>query len=414
MKVLLVHNYYRSSSPSGENVVFELERDLLVRNGHEVRSFVRHSDELQGRGWMGVLLGAAATPWNPWMARKIREVVEEFRPDVVHAHNTFPLISPAIFPAVGRRAARVLTLHNYRIFCPAAVPLRGGRTCTDCLDQRSVLPALRHGCYRASRVATVPLAVNVALSRARSLWQRHVDAFIALTEFQRELMVAAGLPAGRVFVKPNFYPGRPEVVPWSRRRPCVVYVGRLSEEKGVRHLLDAWSAWGADAPPLRVIGDGPLRVALERQATAGGMGGVSFLGPLEPRAAEAEISTASLLVLPSICFEGFPLVLREAFAFGTPAAVSDLGALPSLVEQGRAGVIFRPGDAASLLERVRSAWTSPGVLESKGLAARRAFEEKYGEAENHRVLMRLYESAIASQRARGGPWAAASREQVQP
>jgi glycosyltransferase involved in cell wall biosynthesis len=399
VKVLLVHNYYRSAAPSGENAVFELERDLLERNGHEVRSFVRHSDELQG-GWPGALRGAAATPWNPWTARAIRRVVDEFRPDVVHAHNTFPLVSPAIFPAVGTRAARVLTLHNYRLFCPAGIPVRGGRTCTECLEARSVLPALRYGCYRASRVATVPLALNVALARARSLWQRHVDAFVALTEFQRDRVVAAGLPAERVFVKPNFYPGRPAVVPWSERRPCFVCVGRLSEEKGVRHLLDAWSAWGADAPLLRVIGEGPLRGALERQARASGAK-VAFLGQLEPRAAEAEIATARLLVLPSICFEGFPMVLREAFAFGTPVAVSDIGPLPGLVEQGRAGVVFRPGDAASLLEHVRSAWTSPGCLESKAAVARRAFEEKYAEGENHQALMRLYGRAIASQRARG-------------
>jgi glycosyltransferase involved in cell wall biosynthesis len=400
VKVLLVHNYYRSSSPSGENVVFELERDLLVRHGHEVRSFVRHSDELQGRGWTGVLRGAAATPWNPWMARVIRRVVEEFRPDVVHAHNTFPLISPAIFPAVGSRAARVLTLHNYRLFCPAAIPVRGGRTCTDCLDQRSILPALRYGCYRGSRVATVPLAVNVALSRALSLWQRHVDAFIALTEFQRDLMVATGLPAERVFVKPNFYPGRPEVVPWSRRRPCVVYVGRLSEEKGVRHLLDAWAAWGAEAPALRVVGDGPLRRALEDQARALGLTQVAFLGQLEPKAAEAEIATAMLLVLPSICFEGFPLVLREAVAFGTPTAVSGIGPLPGLVEQGRAGVIFRPGDAASLLEQVREAWLQPGALETRSAVARRAYEEKYAEPENYLALTGVYQQAIDGQRAR--------------
>jgi len=400
MRVLLVHNHYGSAAPSGENAVFHLERDLLERTGHEVQTYVRHSDDLRNGGWLGLLRGAAATPWNPWTTGAIRRAVEAFRPDVVHAHNTFPLISPAVFPAVGRRAARVLTLHNYRLFCPAALPVRDGRPCTECIDRRSVLPSLRYGCYRGSRAATAPLAAGVALARALGLWRRHVDAFIALTEFQRELMVAAGLPAERVFVKPNFYPGRPEVVAWAARRPCVVYVGRLSEEKGVRHLLEAWAAWGAEAPELRLVGDGPLRAALEAQARSGGLERAVFLGQLPAGEAEAEIARARLLVLPSIWFEGFPMVLREAFAFGTPAAVSDLGPLPGLVERGRAGLIFRPGDPTSLLHEVRAAWAEQAGLEARGAAARRAFDARYAEPENAAKLQEIYRSAIASQGAR--------------
>jgi glycosyltransferase involved in cell wall biosynthesis len=400
VRILLVHNYYGAAAPSGENVAFELERDLLRRHGHEVRTFVRSSDELRSRGVVGLLRGAAATPWNPWMAAALRREVEAFRPQVVHAHNTFPLLSPAIFPAVGLRAARVLTLHNYRLFCPAAIPARQGLPCTECLDQRSVAPAIRHGCYRGSRAATVPLALGVALARALSLWRRHVEAFIALTPFQRDLVVGAGLPADRVFVKPNFYPGRPSPVPWPDRREAAVFVGRLSEEKGLGHLLEAWAAWGAAAPPLRVAGEGPLRGALEARARALGLDRVTFLGRLPQQEAEAEIARARLLLLPSTWFEGFPMVLREALAFGTPAAVSAVGPLPGLVEHGRAGLVFRPGDPASLLGEVRRAWESPGALEALGAAARRAFEERYAEAGNHAALLRIYARALGAPRHR--------------
>jgi glycosyltransferase involved in cell wall biosynthesis len=395
VKVLLLHNFYDSRQPSGENLVFELERDLLTRYGHDVRSYVRRSDELLRRGVLGTLLGAAATPWNPRAARAVRREVQSFGADVVHAHNTFPLLSPAVFPAVGTRAARVLTLHNYRLFCPAAIPLRDGRTCTECIDRRSVLPAVRYGCYRGSSLATLPLALNVAIARALSLWRRHVDAFIALTEFQRDVMVGAGLPAERVFVKPNFYPGRPTVCPWEERRRSVVFVGRLSEEKGVRNLLDAWAAWGADAPELRIVGDGPLRPALETHVSRSS-GRARFLGQLPAGEAEAEIAGARLLVLPSIWFEGFPLVIREAFAFGTPAAVSGIGPLPELVDHGRAGLVFRPGDAASLLATVRGAWEATGELERLGAAARHLFEEKYGEEANHARLIHIYQRAVES------------------
>jgi glycosyltransferase involved in cell wall biosynthesis len=401
VRVVLVHNFYGSGAPSGENLVFQAERDLLVRRGHEVRSFVRHSDDLRRRGWLGTLHGALATPWNPVAASALRRMVDEFRPEVVHAHNTFPLISPAIFPALEGRAARVLTLHNYRLHCPAAVPVRAGLPCTECLDRRSVLPSLWHGCYRGSRLATLPLAAGVALARGRSLWQRHVEAFVALTEFQRDLVVAAGLPAGRVFVKPNFYPGRPGVVPWQARRAAAVFVGRLSEEKGVRHLVEAWRAWGAGAPPLRIVGDGPLRRPLEALARAGGPLDVTFLGQVPPAEAEAEIAAARLLVLPSTWFEGFPLVLREALAFGTPAAVSDLGPLPGLVEHGRLGVVFRAADPAALLAAVRAAWEEEGGLERRSAAARGAYQARYAEEENLRALLEIYRRAIESRSIQG-------------
>jgi glycosyltransferase involved in cell wall biosynthesis len=399
-RILLAHNYYGSSAPSGENQVFELERRLLERRGHEVQVYVRSSDDLRSRGFLGAVQGALATPWNPLTTREIRRAVAEFRPDVVHVHNTFPSISPAIFSAVGGRAARVLTLHNYRLFCPAAIPLRDGKPCTECLDQRSVLPALRYGCYRDSRIATLPVALGVALNRATRLWEHHVDAFIALTQFQRERMVSAGLPAEKVWVKPNFYPGDPAVLPWADRDDCVVFAGRLSEEKGVLSLLEAWSAWGRSAPELRIVGAGPLREQLESMARQKGAH-ATFLGQIQSADAEKEIARARLAVVPSICFEGFPMVLREAFAFGTPAAVSAIGPLPTIVEHGRTGVVFQPGDPASLVDTLRQVWRSPGTLEAMSIQARREYEQKYAESANYDGLMRIYEEAVAVQQRRG-------------
>ena len=244
MKVLLVHNFYGSTAPSGEGQVFNAEKALLLSRGHEVEEFTRHSDEIRAKGFSGTIQGALATPWNPWMARALQKKVESFRPDVVHVHNTFPLISPSIFHAIGHRAARVLTLHNYRLFCPAAIPMRQGRVCTDCLDSHSAWPALQHGCYRDSRLATLPLAVSVGLHRQLGTWKNQVDAFITLSDFQRKLMTESGLPAARVHVKPNFYPGLPPVISWHERAPYVVFAGRLGAEKGLVNLLRAWRAWG--------------------------------------------------------------------------------------------------------------------------------------------------------------------------
>lgn len=391
MKIIQSHNFYSSATPSGESEVLYSEKKLMLEKGHKLDEFFRYNDEIISEGLVGVIKGAFSTPWNPWMANSIIKKVDEFEPDVVHVHNTFPLISPSIFSSIGKRAARVLTLHNYRLFCPAAIPMRDGRVCTKCIDRRSPLSSIVHGCYRSSRLATVPLAINVSLHRCLNTWLREVDAFIVLSDFQRKLMIDAGLPEDKVHVKPNFYPGNPQVISWPERKSYVVFAGRLAAEKGVMNLLRAWKLWGANAPELRLVGDGPLRHDLERAAA--GLP-VSFLGQLSAEEAQAQIANARLLVLPSEWFEGFPMVVREAFAFGTPVAVSDIGPLPSIVQHGVSGVVFQPSNPGSLLKEVRNAWETPGLLKRLSQGSRAEFESKYTEEANYSKLMDIYRKAI--------------------
>jgi len=397
VRILLVHNFYGSAAPSGENRVFELEKDLLLKHGHVVDTFTRHSDEIRSAGIFGVLRGALSTPYNPFTALSIKCKVEQFKPDIVHVHNTFPLISPSFFKAIGNKAARVLTLHNYRLLCPAAIPTRAGNVCTDCMDNSSVWPSLKYGCYRNSRAATLPLALNVALHRVLGTWQKEVDTFIALTAFQRDLMVSSGLPEKLTRVKPNYYPGNPTPLPWANRGDYMVFVGRLASEKGCESLIRAWSLWGEDAPELRIIGDGPLRIGLEKQAT---YLPIRFLGQLSSDAAHDQISHAKLLLLPSECFEGVPMVLLEAFAFGTPTAVSNIGPLPSIVQDGVNGVVFQPSDPRSIIQSVQSAQNEPGMLELLASGARQSFESLYSESANYKLLLNIYEHAIAVNRQR--------------
>ena len=394
MKVLLAHNFYGSGAPSGENEVFKSESRLLQRNKYELSEFCRYSDEIRAEGLRGTMKGALSTPWNPFSAHKIQREIETFRPDVVHVHNTFPLLSPAIFHAIGGRAARVLTLHNYRVFCPAGVPMRDGNICTKCLDRRSALPSLLYGCYRNSRIATLPLASSVSLHRFLGTWSKQVDAFIALTSFQREVMVEAGLPRDLVHVKPNFFPGNPTVTPWSERKDCAVFVGRLSEEKGILSLVKAWLMWGSTAPELRVIGDGPLRPELDRLVREAPDVSIKILGQLSSNAAQNEIAKSRLLLVPSECFEGFPMVVREAFAFGTPVAASDIGPLPTIVKSGENGFLFQPKNSVSLWNKVRSDWNGENRLERLGHGARRSFEKLYTEKTNLEKLEAIYERAI--------------------
>lgn len=394
MKILLVHNFYGSSAPSGENMVYEAERELLRRHGHEVLEFTRRSDEIRSQGTWGLLKGALSTPWNPFSAHQLRQFLKQHQPDVMHVHNTFPLISPAIFHAAASLpVGRVLTLHNYRNVCAAGVPLRDGQVCTLCLEQRSAWPSLRHGCYRESRMTTLPLTAMITLHRALGTWQTEVDAFITLTEFQRDWLARAGLPPERMHVKPNYYPGNPPVVPWSERGDYAVVAGRLSEEKGLPSLVKAWVAWGSDAPQLRIIGDGPLRKQLQGAASGSP---IRFLGQLPADETVSQIAHARLLVLPSECFEGFPMVVREAFAVGTPVAASNLGPLPFIIKQGDNGVLFEACNPQSLLNAVCSAWQTPGVLEQLGRGARKSFEQLYTEEINYARLMDVYRKAVGN------------------
>ncbi|MEQ8206131.1 MAG: glycosyltransferase family 4 protein [Woeseia sp.] len=399
MRVLLVHNYYGSAAPSGENVVFEAELRLLKERGHDVALFTRHSDQIRSSNLFaaaaGAIYGGLVTPWNPLSVRALDRAMSDFQPNVVHIHNTFPLISPGVFGRAHRHAATVLTLHNYRLQCAAGIPMRNGKVCTQCIDRQASWPAVMHGCYRGSRAASVPVAAKIALHRRLGTWSNEIDAYIALSDFQRQRMTDGGLPARKMFVKPNFFPGSPDVIPWEEREERAVCVGRVGAEKGVTELVDAWLAWGAAAPELAIVGDGPLRQVLEQRVTRSGVKNIRFVGQVDAETAQRWVATSKLLLLPSKWFEGFPMALREAFAYGTPAIVSNLGPLPEIVADGMAGAIVEAGNSRNLMEVAATVWQDEPRLRDLSIAARREYETKYTEGVNYQSLMNIYKHAIS-------------------
>jgi glycosyltransferase involved in cell wall biosynthesis len=395
MRIVVVHNYYGSSAPSGENVAVETEIGMLRRAGHDVHTFIRRSDEIRSQGWRGLVRGGLAVTWNPFEAVRIRRFLRKTKPDVVHVHNTFPLISPSIFWIIREFAASVLTLHNYRLFCASALLLRDGVVCTKCLDESSVLPALKFGCYRSSRFATFPIAQSIALHRAIGTWTSRVDAFIAVSEFQRTTLINAGLPAARLHVKPNFFGGSRQVLPWQERNDVAVFVGRLTQEKGVEHLIRGWLQIGANAPRLRIIGEGPLRASLEQLAKSRGPTNIEFLGGVSSDVVIREVSVAKLMIVPSIWYEGFPIVLLEAFAAGTPCAVSNMGSLPTIVQDGVNGLIFEANDPTAIAQLMERIWRNQPLLARLSTGARASLDANYTEEINHRRLMDIYGTALS-------------------
>ena len=325
MKILLVHNYYGSSAPSGENKVFEAERVMLAKHGHEVRVYTRHSDEIRGtkvkeegegeqrtcrflsrvQKLYGLIKGAVCTVANPFAARAVAKICREFKPDVVHFHNTFPLISPLVVRTASKYAPVVMTLHNYRTMCAAGVPTRGGRVCSLCLDKRCVWDGVKHRCYRGSLLATLSLAVNIAIYRR--LLPKWVSRFIVLSEFQKRKMVEYGWPEEKIVVKGNFI-SRVERVERVEKKDQIVYVGRLSEEKGVETLIKAFKLCNYNG------------------------GGIIFLGLRSSGEVRCIMRESKMVVLPSEWWETFGLTMVEAMQTGTPVVVSNLGALPEIVK----------------------------------------------------------------------------------
>ena len=402
MKVVICHNYYGSDVPSGENAVVEAEKALLRDHSLSVLDFARHSDRIRNVGPLGLFLGACATPFNPIAYYQIRDLLRRECPEILHVHNTFPLLSPSVFYAARDLAtATVLTLHNYRLFCSNAIPLRNGATCTLCLDNKTVVPALRYGCYRNSRIATLPLATGIALHRALRTWDKVVNAYIALTDFQKELLIKAGLPEKKIHVKPNFYPEIPVPVSWTDRENKAIFLGRLSEEKGVEPLVRAWAAMGVEAPRLEIIGDGPMKAFLERLINNLQCGSqIRLIGSLSHKDAMSRLRTSRLLVLPSVWFEGFPMVIGEAFALGVPVAASKIGPFPSLVKETGAGVLFEPGDIVSMATIIQTFLKNVSALHASAGNARSEFLDKYTAARNYDILRDIYATAIEEKRRR--------------
>jgi glycosyltransferase involved in cell wall biosynthesis len=395
VKILLVHNFYGSAAPSGENSAYRAEAGLLQNRGHSVIEFNRHSDEILQQNFYGTLKGAVSAVWNPFSLHALKRTLRETKPDIVHVHNTFPLLSPSVLYAPREQnIPTVMTMHNYRIGCSAGTAVRKDRACTLCLDKKSVIPALRYGCYRESRIATLPVSAMIAFHNAISTWRNTIDAFITLTDFQRETMVRFGIPSESLFVKPHFLEDPPQPIPWKDRDNKAVFVGRLYAAKGIHVLLEAWKRMGKGAPHLEIVGDGPMRAQLIRSAQESeASDSVSFLGNVSREEAMHRISRAKLLIVPSLCLEGFPMVVQEAFALGVPVAASNIGSLPSLIADNKNGKLFIPGDAGDILSCVTGLLVDNTRLRILGESARREFDEKYTAEKNYTILMAVYRAA---------------------
>ena len=385
MKILQVHNYYQQRG--GEESVFEDERALLESRGHRVLRYTRHNDEIKHMRLPSVV---GQTFWNRRTHREVRALLREQRPDIVHCQNLLHLVSPSVYYAAQAEGVPVVqTLHNFRLMCPNSMFARDEQACEKCLGKFFAWPGVRYACYRDSRLATGILAGMLAFHRMRGTWSEAVDQYIALSRFSRDKFIAGGLDPDRITVKPNFV--FPEPPPQNGQGGYAVFVGRLSPEKGVSTLLDAWRLSDA-ALPLHIVGDGPLADCVASAARDDER--IQWLGQQPHDEVYRQIGSAFCLVLPSICYENCPKTLIEAYALGTPVVASRTGALAEMVKDGESGLAFPTGDSAALATAVESVFANSDGRQQMREGARRKFEENYSAEVNYQALMSIYARAI--------------------
>lgn len=368
-------------------MVVEQERKLLEDAGHEVVEYFRHSDEISGMSAVRKAELPLRVTWSFEDQVALHRTLASQPIDVIHLHNSFPLISSSILTSARQMGVPVVaTLHNYRLVCAAGTLLRDGLPCLKCL-RRSPLPSLVHACYRGSRLATAPLALSIGTHRALRTWERGVDRFIVMSKFARAIMTEAGLPAGQITIKPHFIPSPHRIRVGAGSYG--LFLGRLSVEKGVSTLIEAWDP---SLGTLLIAGDGPLRGELEAQAARHGTS-VRFLGSLERAIAVDLLLNARYLANPSRAFETFGLSVVEAFAHGVPAVVPNQGVFPELVRDGVNGFTFESGNAASLTRALRRL-SDPAVSRSTGEAARQDYLSFFTPASNLAALEEIYRDVI--------------------
>ena len=391
MNILSIHNTYQQ--PGGEDVVVAQESRLLEQNGHAVTIYQRSNHEINGLTF-GQKLGLVTRIISANDTKlAVRILLRSLQPDVVHIHNTFLMVSPSVYEVCEEQDVPVVqTLHNYRLLCPASTFYRDGAFCEECVSH-SLLRSVRHGCYRDSRPMSAAIALMLQTHRSRQTWNKGIDAYIAISNFVRSKFVESGFSENKIHVKPNFV----DSDPGERAQPgdYALFVGRLSPEKGLSALLQAWQRLPF-AIPLVIAGDGPMRQSLEAEVAKRRLSTVYFAGRLGRGEVYDAMKKAAFLVVPSIWQEPFGLIVAEAFACGTPVLGARVGAIHEMLDDRITGLHFAPGDPDDLAKKIAWAWEHRPEMAKMGKTARRVYEDRYTANHNYRLLMNIYDRAIES------------------
>lgn len=386
MKILQVHNAYQHVS--GEEVVVDAEYKMLRQYGHEVEQWIVKNSNFDSANFITKSKIGLQSIWSSESYIKTCKYLEEFHPDIVHVHNTIPLISPSVYAACQNLNIPVVhTLHNYKLICPGAYLYRDGETCEDCIGKVFPYPSIINGCYRGSRFQTALAVAGLTTNKVLKTYQNNVDIYIALTRFARNKFIEAGLPAEKIAVKPNFVSSDIQV--GEHKGGYALFVGKLVKYKGIETLLKAWDSLN-DTIPLKVVGQGPLEILFKSSLP----NNVEYLGSLPRDKVVNLMQNASLLIFPSEWYEGFPMTVTESFATGLPVVASSIGGIPEIVKDGYSGWNFAPENFHDLARIVQQAWSNPTELQHRGIMARKQYEDNYSQEKNYQMMLNIYQTAI--------------------
>jgi glycosyltransferase involved in cell wall biosynthesis len=390
MKILKVHNYY--VQPGGEDTVFQAETALLRSHGHEVIEYLESNEKIESMNKASVALG---TLWSFSCYQRLTAFLKAAVPQVVHFHNTFPLISPSAYYACRDLGIPVVqTLDNQRLMCPGASFYRDEKLCLDCLGRTLPWPAILHACYHNSHLDTAVVASMLTLHRVIRTWKTVIDVFLCSTNFYRDLFVKAGLPANKIVVMPHFVRDQTSANLASRSHDYALFVGRLDPEKGLKTLLEAWRYVDF---PLKIRGNGRLEAELRELIKHHDIDKVEFIGRLQEQELSDLIRNARFLVIPSEgYYETFGMVIIEAYARGVPVVASNIGVIPEIVSDKQTGLLFEAGDSRDLANKATWMWDHPQEAEVMGRNALKAYQERFQAEQCYRILVGVYESLIQS------------------
>jgi glycosyltransferase involved in cell wall biosynthesis len=383
MKILQVHNYYRNRG--GEDLVLEMEKLMLEKYGHEVIQFVAHNNEINSFSKKIKML------FNFRRSKKFdnllfNKLTKEL-PDIVHFHNIYPLLTPSIFSVCKKLNIPIVqTLHNFRMMCINGLFYRNGSICEDC-SYKTPYSGLFHKCYRDSYLASFSMTDSLRYHNRKNTWNNDVDAFIVLTEFAKEKFEHYGVSNKKLFVKPNFMPDNETLRISGNKNDYVLYVGRLSKEKGILWLLEAWKSIDV---PLIIAGDGPLSSEVVNSNNPN----IKYVGLLERNQLSDLYSDASMLVMASEWYEGFPMVIIESLSHGVPVIVPDIGGLGDVINDSINGYVYRSKDIDHFKNRVLSIFFDVQAQNRLSKNSEKSYKDSFSDAINIKTLLDIYRKVI--------------------
>lgn len=382
MRIVLVHNYYKESG--GEDQVFINEKNLLIRNGHKVFTYER-KNKLELNSLFSKVKIFFQVHYNRSSKKQFHHFIKLNNPDLVHVHNFFPLITPSIYDACVEEGIPVIqTLHNFRLICPTSILMHNGKIYRKSIE-KGAYSSIIDKVYKKSYLGTYAVSRMIEFHKNNGTWENKVDKFIALTTFSKSIYVEAGFPKKKISIKPNFF--QKKVKLQKNKRSGALYVGRISPEKGIKTLISAWQGINY---PLKIVGDGPLI----SEITSANNSSIKSIGALSQNKVMEEMSKASFLILPSLCYEGFPMVILESFANSLPVIASDHGSISEIITNNKNGLLFEPGDSIQLKKKVKWMFENPEACMKMGMNAKIEYDTKYTPDNNYNKLIQIYNNTI--------------------